>query len=78
VVAVQPGRSITGVMGLNPMDAARRDQVSKATRAGVRRWLREGREGRQLARVLRREASGWTPPAYARSSRSAGGRTDSA
>lgn len=56
VVALQPGRTITAAMGLNPMDAARRDQVSKATRAGVRRWLREGQEGRHLARVLRRAA----------------------
>jgi NTE family protein len=65
VVAVQPGRSITAVMGLNPMDAARRGQVSRATRQGVRRWLREGAEGRQLARVLRRSASGLDPKADA-------------
>ena len=61
VVAIQPGRSVISVMGLNPMDAARRGAVSRATRAGVRRWLREGTEGRHLARVLRvaaREAPG--------------------
>lgn len=52
VVAIQPGRAVTAAMGLNPMDAARRAQVSRATRAGVRRWLREGVEGRRLARIL--------------------------
>lgn len=52
VVAVQPGRSVAAAMGLNPMDAARRGAVSRATRAGVRRWLREGTEGRRLARIL--------------------------
>jgi NTE family protein len=67
VVAVQPGRSITSAMGLNPMDAARRHAVSTATRAGVRRWLREGHEGRHLARVLRRAAhEGGTPAAHGR------------
>lgn len=66
VVAVQPGRTISAAMGLNPMDAARRDEVSKATRAGVRRWLREGQEGRQLVRALRRAAaSADGPPASA-------------
>jgi NTE family protein len=58
VVAIQPGRSVTAVMGLNPMDAARRGEVSKATRAGVRRWLRDGIEGRHLARILRSAAAG--------------------
>jgi NTE family protein len=58
VVAIQPGRSVISAMGLNPMDAARRGAVSRATRAGVRRWLREGTEGRHLARVLRVAASG--------------------
>ena len=52
VVAIQPGRSVTSVMGLNPMDAARRGVVSRATRDGVRRWLRDGIEGRHLARIL--------------------------
>lgn len=61
VVAIQPGRSVTAVMGLNPMDAARRGQVSRATREGVRRWLRDGLEGRHLARVLRSAASDSSP-----------------
>ncbi len=52
VVAIQPGRSVAAAMGLNPMDAARRGLVSRATRAGVRRWMREGVEGRRLARIL--------------------------
>lgn len=56
VVAVQPGRSVTAVMGPNPMDAARRQAVSRAARSGVRRWLKEGIEGRHLARLLRAEA----------------------
>lgn len=53
VVAIQPGRTVTSVMGLNPMDAARRTVVSRTTRDGVRRWLRDGIEGRHLARILR-------------------------
>jgi NTE family protein len=53
VVAIQPGRSITSAMGLNPMDAARRGVVSRATRAGVRRWLKDGVEGRHLVQILR-------------------------
>jgi NTE family protein len=57
VVAVQPGRSITSAMGLNPMDAARRARVSRVTREGVGRWLREGTEGRHLARILTRAAT---------------------
>lgn len=52
VVAIQPGRSVTAAMGFNPMDAARRGEVSRAARAGVRRWLREGVGGRRLARIL--------------------------
>ena len=57
VVAIQPGRSVTAVMGPNPMDAARREVVSRAAREGVRRWLRDGLDGRHLARALR-EAAG--------------------
>lgn len=52
VVAIQPGRSVAASMGLNPMDAAKRVAVSEAARAGVRRWLRDGVEGRRLARIL--------------------------
>ena len=52
VVAIQPGRTVTSVMGLNPMDAARRGVVSRTTRDGVLRWLRDGIEGRHLARIL--------------------------
>ena len=58
IVAVQPGRSVAAAMGLNPMDAARRGPVSRATRAGVKRWLREGTEGRRLARILSSAATG--------------------
>lgn len=58
VVAIQPGRSVTAAMGLNPMDAARRGEVSRATRAGLRRWLREGVEGRRLANLLSEVATG--------------------
>jgi NTE family protein len=63
VVAIQPGRTVTSVMGINPMDAARRGIVSRATREGVSRWLRDGTEGRQLARILRQaaESGGATP-----------------
>ena len=39
VVAVEPGRRVASAMGLNPMDARRRGGVSRATRAGVRRWM---------------------------------------
>lgn len=52
VVAIQPGRTVAAAMGLNPMDAARRGDVSRATRVGVGRWLREGVEGRRLAGIL--------------------------
>jgi NTE family protein len=58
VVAIQPGRAVVAAMGLNPMDAARRGAVSRATRAGMRRWLVDGTEGRRLARVLRQAALG--------------------
>lgn len=64
VVAIQPGRTVTSVMGLNPMDAARRGVVSRAARDGVRRWLRDGVEGRHLARILRQAAD--TGPGRAR------------
>ncbi len=57
VVAIQPGRSVTAVMGTNPMDAARREVVSRAAREGVRRWLRDGLEGRHLARALQQAAT---------------------
>ncbi|MDA8047688.1 MAG: patatin-like phospholipase family protein [Actinomycetota bacterium] len=57
VVAIQPGRRVTSAMGFNPMDAARRGAVSRATRAGVRRWLAEGVQGRQLTRLLKAEAA---------------------
>lgn len=56
VVAIQPGRSVTAAMGLNPMDAARRGEVSRVAREGVRRWMQEGVEGRHLRDVLRRAA----------------------
>lgn len=58
VVAIQPGRSVTASMGFNPMDAARRGAVSRVTRAGVRRWLAEGVDGRRLARILSDAAVG--------------------
>lgn len=61
VVAVHPGRAVVSAMGLNPMDAARRGAVSRATRAGMRRWLNEGIEGRRLARFLRGEAQSGGP-----------------
>ncbi len=60
VVAVQPGRSVATAMGPNPMDAARRQVVSEATREGVRRWLSDGVDGRRLARILA-GASGRVP-----------------
>lgn len=52
VVAIQPGRTVSAAMGLNPMDAARRTAVSRTARDGVRRWLRDGLDGRHLARIL--------------------------
>jgi NTE family protein len=52
VVAVEPSRRVAAAMGFNPMEASRRVRVSHATRAAVHRWLREGIEGRHLARVL--------------------------
>lgn len=61
VVAVQPGRTVTSAMGLNPMDAAKRRAVSRATRDAVGRWLRDGIEGRHLARILRSASSHETP-----------------
>lgn len=63
VVAIQPGRSAVAVMGLNPMDAARRGVVSRVTREGVRRWLRDGIEGRHLARILQTAATPKSPGA---------------
>jgi NTE family protein len=58
VVAVEPGRHVAAAMGLNPMNAARRQAVSQATREGVTRWLRDHQQGRHLARLLRAEAAG--------------------
>lgn len=57
VVAIQPGRTVTAAMGLNPMDAARRGEVSRRARHGVRRWMQEGVEGRHLRDVLSRAAA---------------------
>lgn len=65
VVAIQPGRRVAAVMGVNPMDAARRAEVSRAARDGVRRWMREGLEGRHLARVLQAAANSPSAPAAA-------------
>lgn len=52
VVAIQPGRTISAAMGVNPMDAARRTEVSETTRVGLRRWLADNPEGRRLAALL--------------------------
>lgn len=56
VVAIQPGRRVSAAMGPNPMDAARRGEVSRVAREGVVQWLAQGVEGRRLARLLAGEA----------------------
>ena len=58
VVTIEPGRSVIGSMGLNPMDAARRFSVSRAAREGTLRWLSTAVEGRHLARALEQAAAG--------------------
>jgi len=39
VAVIQPGRRSAAAMGINPMDAARRGDVSRAARAEVESWL---------------------------------------
>jgi NTE family protein len=57
VAVIQPGRRAASAMGINPMDAARRGEVSRAARVEVDSWL-AGR-GKGLASALR----GQTPKA---------------
>jgi NTE family protein len=52
VVAIEPGRRVTQVMGLNPLDAKPRGSVSRVTYASVARWLSDHRDGRWLAAML--------------------------
>ena len=70
VVTIEPGRSVIGAMGLNPMDAARRADVSKSAREGTLRWLSGAVEGRHLARALEQAAAGDTPTPVDRPGRS--------
>ena len=56
VAVIQPGRQAASAMGINPMDAARRGDVSRAARLEVSSWLR-GR-GSATASRLRSEAIG--------------------
>lgn len=51
VAVIQPGCRAASAMGLNPMDATRRGEVSRAARAEVGAWL-AGR-GKGLASALR-------------------------
>ena len=60
VVTIEPGRRVIGTMGLNPMDAARRVDVSRSAREGTLRWLSHAVEGRHLARALEQAAAGET------------------
>lgn len=70
VVAIHPGRSVVGAMGLNPMDAARRVDVSRSAREGTLRWLAQAVEGRHLARALEPETAGATMTPAGRRGRS--------
>ena len=63
VVAIQPGRQVAAAMGPNPMDAARRADVSRAGRQEVRRWLAQGVHGRRLAGLLTEAAGDQARPA---------------
>jgi NTE family protein len=60
VVAIQPGRSVVGTMGFNPMDAARRGDVSRSAREGTLRWLSRTDEGGELVRALQQVRAGET------------------
>ncbi len=51
-VAIEPGRRVTHVMGLNPLDARPRVPVSRVTYASVVRWLSDHSEGRWVAAML--------------------------
>jgi NTE family protein len=63
VFLVEPGATVTASMGLNPMDAARRGAVSRATTRAVGEWLRVGGQGRKLASLLAcAAAEGADPP----------------
>lgn len=52
VAVIEPGRSVTAAMGLNPMDARVRGPVSRTAYLSTRRWLSEHPEGQKLARQL--------------------------
>lgn len=51
VAVIQPGRRAAAAMGINPMDAARRGDVSRAAREEVKSWL--AGPGGGVGRVLR-------------------------
>jgi predicted acylesterase/phospholipase RssA len=52
VVSIEPDRQVARAMGLNPMDARPRGEVSRATRQRVRDWLSEDPDGRRLVSML--------------------------
>jgi NTE family protein len=52
VVTIEPDRQVARAMGLNPMDARPRGEVSRATRRRVGDWLSEHGDGRWLAATL--------------------------
>jgi NTE family protein len=58
VVSIEPDRQVARAMGLNPMDARPRGEVSRATRRRVGDWLSEHPEGRWLVSTLAADGAG--------------------
>ena len=52
VVTIEPDRQVARAMGLNPVDARPRGEVSRATRRRVGDWLSGPGDGRWLAATL--------------------------
>jgi NTE family protein len=52
VVTIEPDRQVADAMGLNPLDARPRRDVSRVTRARVKDWLAHHHEGRWLTAML--------------------------
>ena len=52
VVTIEPDRQVAHAMGLNPMDARPRGEVSRVARARVADWLAGSQTGRRLVAML--------------------------
>jgi NTE family protein len=52
VVTIEPDRQVAHAMGLNPMDARPRGEVSRVTRTRVGDWLASSQAGRWMAAML--------------------------